>query len=591
MTDVPFPLLTAPGLKPQLAGGRLLNTYPEKLPATAGKPYGWFRVPGLGVFGITPSGRFRGGVLVGTTFYGVFGTTVYSWSLTGGDGTALIGAVAGSGPVFAVRNNAATPDVVFVAASFPGGPSLPSGSDGAFWINGSGQVVAYPDANVGSPNSVVFHKGFFIFTYGNGVTRASNVNSTTINLLNSATAESKPDTLYRPVPLGNGQLLLCGSSTMEVWGGNNDSGYPFSYIATIARGVIGPAAIAGAEDGFGKGLYVVGDDFRVSRIDGYQVTPISNSDLDTLIERDPNKASIRVGVFNSRGHGFVIVQGTNWCWIFDTTLSSWHERLSYLKQYCRMLYPVYAFGRWLCGDTDAANLAVIDANVRKELGVNDRQTITISGTPTGGTFTLNFGGQITIPIAFNATASTVAAALAALGLIGSSNNIDVVGGPLPGTPVSVRFKDAMGSKPQPVMTAISALTGGSSPAVSIAHTATGVYGDPISIRIDTGPFGNFPNAIRINELEVYLTKGASDATGLDPQETDAAISVSISRNGGQDWSNPRVLKIGKQSITNGRVRSSIWGQADVQGVRWRFEESAGLDFAFMGAGQQQDVLR
>jgi hypothetical protein len=120
------------------------------------------------------------------------------------------------------------PDMVFVS---PG--------NGAFWINGSNQVVAYPDANVGQPNAVVFHKGFFIFTYGNGRTLASNVNVTTINTLNNATAESKPDTLYRPVALGNGQLLLCGSSTLEVWGGANDTGYPFSYIATIPRGIAG----------------------------------------------------------------------------------------------------------------------------------------------------------------------------------------------------------------------------------------------------------------------------------------------------------------------------------------------------------------
>lgn len=473
MTDVPFPLLTAPGLKPQAAGGRILNCYPEKLPATAGKPYGWFRVPGLGVFGTAPSGRFRGGVLVNNLFYGVFGTTVYSWTSAGGAGTALTGSVPGSDQVFAARNNAANPDVVFVSVG-----------NGAFVVNGAGTgIVAYPDIDVGQPNSVVFHKGFFIFTYGNGVTRASGVNTTAISTLDVATAESKPDTLYRPVPLGNGQLLLCGSTSLEVWGGANDSGYPFSYIATIPRGILGPAAIAGAEDGFGKGLYLAGDDFRVSRIDGYACTPISNSDLDTLIEREPDKTAIRVGVFNSRGHGFVTVQGAQWCWIFDSTLSTWHERSSYLKTYWRGLYPVQAFGRWLCGDSDAANLCEISSLVRKELG------------------------------------------------------------------------------------------------------------NPIKMLIETGPFGAFPNMVRINDIEVYLTKGASDATGHDPDETNADVAISISRNGGQDWSNPRVLKMGRQALTAGRVRSSIWGQAEVQGVRWRFEESAGLDFAFMGADQKQDVLR
>lgn len=573
-------MLSSPGLKPQLAGGRLLNTYPEKLPASAGKPYGWFRVPGLRVWGTAPSGRFRGGVLVNNLFYGVFGTAVYSWTSAGGVGTLLTGSLPGSGIVFAARNNKSNPDVVFVS---PG--------DGAFWINGASQVVAYPDLDVGQPNAVVFHRGFFIFTYGDGRTRSSDVNLTDINLNNYAFAESKPDTLYRPVPLGNGQLLLCGSTSLEVWGGAiNDSGYPWSYIATIPRGIVGPAAIAGHEDGFGKGLFLVGDDCRVSRLDDYTCVPISNSDLDTAIERDPNRSAIRVMVFNSRGHGFVVVQGTNWCWVFDTTLNTWHERASYLKNYWRGIYSVQVFGRWLVGDSDAAQLAEVNADVRKELGVNDVQTITITGTPTGGTFTLTFNGQTTAAIAFNATAATVQAALETLGRVGTGN-VDGTGGPLPGTPVAIRFKDALGVRPQPVMTASSALTGGSSPAIAIAHTVTGVYGDPIRMRIETGPFGSFPQAVRINGIELYLTKGASDATGLDPQETNVEIAISMSRNGGQDWSNPRNVRIGRQAITNGRVRAAIWGQADVQGVRWRFEESAGVDFAFMGADQQQDVLR
>lgn len=471
MTDVPFPLLTSPGLKPQAAGGRLVNAYPEKLPATAGKPYGWFRVPGLTNFATFSTGRFRGGVQVGAIFYAVVGTAVYSVT-SAGVVTQLTGTLAGSDGVFCARNNATTPDVVFVS---PG--------DGAFWINGSNQVVTYPDSDVGSPNSVVFHRGFFIFTYGNGQTSASDTNSTAINTLNFATAESKPDTLYRPIPLGNGQLLLVGSSSMEVWGGANESGYPFSYIATIARGILGPYAIAGHDDGFGKGIFLVGDDHRVSRLDGYACVPISNSDLDTLIERDPDKSAIRVGVFNSRGHGFVSVQGSDYCWIFDTTLNTWHERYSYLQTNWRALYPVQAFSKWLCGDTDEPQLGEISAEVRNE------------------------------------------------------------------------------------------------------------FGNPLKMRIDTGPFGQFPNAIRVNGIEIYLTKGASVATGSDPDETNVEIAVSVSRNGGQDWSNPRNIKIGRQAITNGRVRASKWGHADVQGVRWRFEESAGVDFAFMGADQQQDVLR
>ena len=40
-------------------------------------------------------------------------------------------------------------------------------------------------------------------------------------------------------------------------------------------------------------------------------------------------------------------------------------------------------------------------------GTNDTQTVTITGTPTGGTFTLSWGGQTTGNIAYNATSGAV----------------------------------------------------------------------------------------------------------------------------------------------------------------------------------------
>ncbi|MEU9515921.1 hypothetical protein [Micromonospora sp. NPDC048169] len=48
-------------------------------------------------------------------------------------------------------------------------------------------------------------------------------------------------------------------------------------------------------------------------------------------------------------------------------------------------------------------------------------TVTIGGTPSGGTFTLTFGGQTTSGIAYNAAPSAVQSALVALSSIGSGN--------------------------------------------------------------------------------------------------------------------------------------------------------------------------
>lgn len=471
MTAVPLPLLSSPGRQTQAAGGRLINCYPEKLAETAGEKLIYWRVPGLAEFGSASSGIYRGAILVGNVLYCVFDEKVFSFVSTGGSGTELSGTVPGTAPCILARDNASTPNIVIVS---PG--------EGAFVVSGS-SVSSYPDIDVGQPNAVTYLRGSFHFTYGNGKVRNSDTNSLNINTLSVATAESKPDALYRPIPLGNGQLLLAGSSSIEVWGGNvNDVGYLFSYIATIGRGIAGPFAIAGHEDGWGKGIYLVGDDFRVSRLEGYAPVVVSPVELDLLIERDPNKQDIQVSVYVSQGHGFVSVRGTDWCWEFDTTMESWHERQSYGLKTWRGLLPVKAFDKWLCGDLQSSRLLQISGDAQDELG------------------------------------------------------------------------------------------------------------NPLRMRIETGPMGAFPKKMRINSIELYLTKGVGIATGSDPVQTDPDIEVSMSRDGGQTWVGQRSLKIGRQAITDIRVRSSIWGHADVQGVRWRFDQSANVPCGIMGADMQADVL-
>ncbi len=107
-------------------------------------------------------------------------------------------------------------------------------------------------------------------------------------------------------------------------------------------------------------------------------------------------------------------------------------------------------------------------------GTNEVQTVTITGSPTGGTFTLTFGGQTTGPIAYNATAAAVATALQALSSIGAGN-VTTGGGPLPGTAVTVTFQNDLGGTNVAMMTASGAgLTGGTSPAVTVAETTAGV---------------------------------------------------------------------------------------------------------------------
>lgn len=102
---------------------------------------------------------------------------------------------------------------------------------------------------------------------------------------------------------------------------------------------------------------------------------------------------------------------------------------------------------------------------------DELQTVTLTGGPTGGDFTLTFGGDTTAAIAYNAAASVVQAALEALASIGAGNVL-VTGSA--GGPWTVRFTASLGQADQAQMTADGGgLTGGSSPDVDVTTTQEG----------------------------------------------------------------------------------------------------------------------
>jgi RHS repeat-associated protein len=102
---------------------------------------------------------------------------------------------------------------------------------------------------------------------------------------------------------------------------------------------------------------------------------------------------------------------------------------------------------------------------------DDVQQVALTGSPTGGTFTLSFNGQTTSALAFNSSAAAIQSALQALSSIGTNNVL--VAGPA-GGPWQVRFVGSLGGTTVAALTGNGAgLTGGTSPSVSIALTSQG----------------------------------------------------------------------------------------------------------------------
>jgi len=107
-------------------------------------------------------------------------------------------------------------------------------------------------------------------------------------------------------------------------------------------------------------------------------------------------------------------------------------------------------------------------------GVNEKETITMTGSPTGGSFTLTYSGQTTAAIPYNATAAQVQDALVNLSNIGYGE-VWCTGGPFPATAVVVNFTGTLsGTLTGAPMTKTDSLTGGSTPATAITRTVTGL---------------------------------------------------------------------------------------------------------------------
>lgn len=104
---------------------------------------------------------------------------------------------------------------------------------------------------------------------------------------------------------------------------------------------------------------------------------------------------------------------------------------------------------------------------------SESQQVAITGTPTGGTYTLTFDGQTTAGIAWNAIASAVVTALNVLSNI-TPGDVTATGGPHPGTPVVVMFAGQYAGTNVPQMTGSAAsLTGGTTPAVVVTTVTQG----------------------------------------------------------------------------------------------------------------------
>jgi hypothetical protein len=157
------------------------------------------------------------------------------------------------------------------------------------------------------------------------------------------------------------------------------------------------------------------------------------------------------------------------------------------------------------------------------------QTVTVTGTPTGGTFTMSFKGYTSGAIAYNATAAAVKTALEALATIGTGG-VTTTGGPLPGTPVVITFANQLANMNVPTLTATASFTGGTTPTIAITVTTPGIgIWDSKTGWLDLGPTLGGITINRNNAEETFSVDQIQADIMTLPNNWEVNVSASMSR--------------------------------------------------------------
>jgi len=353
MPDIPFPISSAPGLRPQEGGGRLINAFMEKAPVGAAGDTLIRRSPGLEqkMSVIYPHTRGFLPISISEALW-ILDERVVKFN-QGFVLTGDLGPLSGTEPVTVARNNAVPSDLVAVTDT------------GCFVLHTSGPPTAYPDGDLpGSPTSVCDFQGFFVWSYGDGKIFASDLNTTAVN---AASVNVEQGLFVRRVVKYADRLYAFGDKWTAVYNDAGTQPFPFAREAVIPKGIIGTHAVAGWEPGWANQLIWVGDDFIVYQLNGYTPQPISTDSVSRAIRSailHGSRNLIEAYVYMYEGNAFWgITARDQWTWEYNLTSGAWNERMSYARADWRGSKTVRMFDSWLAGDATTGALFNISGNV------------------------------------------------------------------------------------------------------------------------------------------------------------------------------------------------------------------------------------
>lgn len=187
-----------------------------------------------------------------------------------------------------------------------------------------------------------------------------------------------------------------------------------------------------------------------------------------------------------------------------------------------------------------------------QISTNEITQIAITGTPTGGSFTITANGITTGAIAFN---STVGATQTIMDTAFGAGRVLVAGGTFPGAAQTFEWRDIYGAQDISTLTTTNSFTGGASPNTTITTPTPGVSATALP---------NIP--VAAPHVAVYLADTQSGLAGATMMQRCIKASWTISDRFGPIWALNRSLSYPGVVETVPKMMAKIKVEADAEGM-------------------------
>ena len=118
--------------------------------------------------------------------------------------------------------------------------------------------------------------------------------------------------------------------------------------------------------------------------------------------------------------------------------------------------------------------------------------------------------------------------------------------------------------------------------LQITDSAFDELGNPLRLRMESGPVQDFPGGTVVGRADFYFATGVGIATGIDPIQTNPTVEISWSDDGGVTSSNPVLRHLGRQAQPKQLISLvCCTGRTTWIGRRWRIDISDPVYASFM----------